>query len=77
MGRKQCSHGREKRKCKESNLCPHGKVKHSCTPCPHGKLKKHCAACKAARTGQPGSLEIKQEPEAFTIRGYFGFDDGQ
>jgi|TARA_B110000977_G_scaffold155049_2_gene197190 hypothetical protein len=69
-----------KKNCDEFNPCPHGKRKGNCTactPCPHGKLKKHCAACKAARTGQPGSLEIKQEPEAFTIRGYFGFDDGQ
>ena len=64
-----------------------------CTACPHGKLKRNCVACKITRVGQPSSkrvkrepesspeikleLEIKQEPQPFTICGYFGFDDGQ
>ena len=64
-----------------------------CTKCPHGKRNDTCAACKKARTGEPSSpqieaeAEVKQEPEIkqeheikqepFTIRGYFGFDDGE
>jgi hypothetical protein len=36
---------------------------------------------KSARTEPPSSPEIKLEPEVkqepFTIRGYFGFDDGE
>jgi hypothetical protein len=57
-----------------------------CTKCPHGKRNDTCAACKKARTGEPSSpqieaeAEVKQEPEIkqepFTIRGYFGFGDG-
>jgi hypothetical protein len=56
------------------------------TKCPHGKRNDTCAACKKARTGEPSSpqieaeAEVKQEPEIkqepFTIRGYFGFGDG-
>jgi hypothetical protein len=56
-----------------------------CTPCRHGKLKRNCAACKAARAAPPRSKRVKREPESspevkqepFTIRGYFGFDDGR
>tara|TARA_B110000977_G_scaffold133341_1_gene169846 strand:+ start:3305 stop:3505 length:201 start_codon:yes stop_codon:yes gene_type:complete len=64
-----------------------------CTGCPHGKRKDRCAACKTARADPPSSKrvkrepesspeielepDIKEEPEPFIIRGYFGFDDGQ
>ena len=72
-------HGKLKSWCAESN------------PCPHGKLKYKCAACKKARADPPSSKrvkrekesspevkqesEIKQEPEPFTIQGYFRFND--
>ena len=76
-----CPHGKVKGNCAACNPCPHGKRKYdcvACNPCPHGKLKNKCAACKTARADQPEITqepEIKQEP--FTIRGYFGFDDGR
>ncbi len=86
MGRKRCSHGKEKSHRGECNPCPHGKVKKSCVKCkgcPHGKLKRNCAACKSTRAERSVSpqikqeLEIKLEPdikqEPFTIQGYFGF----
>ena len=76
-----CPHGKVKRDCT------------ACSGCRHGKLKRNCVACKITRVGQPSSkrvkrepesspeikleLEIKQEPQPFTICGYFGFDDGQ
>ncbi|MDA9098836.1 hypothetical protein N9L76_07890 [bacterium] len=75
------SHGRNKYACAKCKPCPRGRLKNNCAdcnPCPHGKRKAHCAACKSARAGQveikqePG---IKQEPEPFTIRGYFGIGD--
>jgi hypothetical protein len=62
-----------------------------CNPCLHGKRKSNCAACKKARADPPSSKrvkrekesspevkqesEIKQEPEPFTIQGYFRFND--
>jgi hypothetical protein len=52
-----------------------------CNPCPHGKRKNNCAACKTPRAARSVSPEIKLEPEInqepFTIRGYFGLDDGR
>ena len=63
----------------------------ACTPCPHGKVKYDRRKCKKARVDPPSSKrikleqksspeiklesEIKHEPEPFTIRGYFRFDD--
>ena len=52
MGKKRCSHGREKYKCVQCTPCPHGKVKYycaACNTCAHGKLKSDCAACNALR----------------------------
>ena len=81
-----CPHGRVKNDCVQCTGCPHGELKHkcaTCTPCPHGKVKRNCAECKTAGADPPSlkrvkrEPEIKQEPEPFTIRGYFGFDDGQ
>tara|TARA_B110000459_G_C16559183_1_gene470709 strand:- start:480 stop:896 length:417 start_codon:yes stop_codon:yes gene_type:complete len=61
-----------------------------CSACPHGKVKHHCAECKTARAAPPSAKrvkreqesspeimqepDIKEEPEPFTIQGYFGFD---
>jgi hypothetical protein len=74
-----CPHGKRKNNCA------------ACNPCPHGKRKYNCAACKAARAAAPSSKRVKREPESspeikpepeikqepFTIRGYFGLDDGR
>ena len=74
-----CPHGKRKTACAE------------CTPWPHGKVKGDCAECKAARAAPPSSKRIKREKESssetklepeikqepFTIRGYFGFDEGE
>ena len=70
-----CPDSKQKNSCAVCSPCPHGKRKSTCAkcyPCPHGKLKYSCAACKSARAGQH---EIKQEPEPFTIRGYFGIGE--
>ena len=78
-----CPHGKRKSMCAQCNPCPRGKVKHdcpTCNSCPHGKVKYNCAACKTARAERSASPEVKQEPEIkqepFTIRGYFGLDEG-
>ena len=83
-----CPHGKVKGNRTDCNPCPHGKRKSSCaacSPCPHGKVKCWCAACKAACPNPPiskrikrepeSSPEIKQEPEPFTIRSYFGIGE--
>tara|TARA_B110000459_G_scaffold192679_1_gene230217 strand:+ start:1354 stop:1626 length:273 start_codon:yes stop_codon:yes gene_type:complete len=83
-----CPHGKVKSSCLACNPCPHGKLKSDCVKygaCPHGKVKGSCVACKAARADPPSSKrikyeqesspEIKQEPEPFTIRGYFGIGE--
>jgi len=53
----------------------------ACTGCRNGKRKRDCVACKSSRADQSSSPEINLEPEVkqepFTIRGYFGFDDGE
>ena len=63
----------------------------ACKPCPHGKLKHGCTACKKDRVERSISPQIKLEQgikqeeeikeeeikqEPFTIRGYFGLDEG-
>ena len=74
-----CPHGKVKRLCAV------------CNPCTHGKRKGNCTACKATRAAAPSSKRIKREKESssetklepeikqepFTIRGYFGFDEGK
>ena len=79
-----CPHGMVKGSCAACNPCPHGKLKYNCAacnPCPHGKLKRSYAACKSARAERPSLPELKVEPEVklepFTIRGYFGLDEGR
>ena len=67
MGKKRCSHGREKRSFAECNPCPHGKLKRNCAecnPCPHGKQKNSCRVCGAARTALLRSKWVKREPES-------------
>ena len=44
-----------KLQCRDSNPCPHGKVKYACvqcTPCPHGKLKQSCTVCTGCPHGK-------------------------
>ena len=55
MGRKLCSHGREKSKCAVCTPCPHGKRKSlcaECVGCPRGKLKHRCAECTPCPHGK-------------------------
>ena len=67
------------------NGCPHGKRKTRCAACK--KARADAPSAKRVKREPESSPEIKQEPEIklepeikqepFTIRGYFGFDDGR
>jgi len=67
--------------------CPHGKLKYTCAACKAARAA--APSSKRVNREKESSPEIKQEPEIkqtpspeikqepFTIRGYFGFDDGE
>jgi len=65
--------------------CPHSKRKTRCAACK--KARADAPSAKRVKREPESSPEIKQEPEIklepetkqepFTIRGYFGFDDGR
>ena len=82
-----CPHGKLKRNCALCSPCPHGKLKYTCAACKAARAA--APSSKRVKREKESSPEIKQEPEIkqtpspeikqepFTIRGYFGFDDGE
>jgi hypothetical protein len=86
-----CPHGKRKRICLVCNGCPHGKRKDRCEACKTARAAP--PSSKQVKREPESSPEIKEEPEIkqepeiklepeikqepFTIRGYFGFDDGR
>jgi|TARA_B110000977_G_scaffold106341_1_gene138623 hypothetical protein len=82
-----CPRGKLKTWCRVCNPCPHGKLKYSCAACKTARADP--PSSKRIKRESESSPEIKQEPEPeikqepevkqehFTIRGYFGFDDGK
>ena len=80
-----CPHGKLKQGCTACNPCPHGKLKQNCTACKAARAAP--PSSQRVKREPESSLETKQEPEIklepeikqepFTIRGYFGFDDGR
>ena len=73
-----CTHGREKRRCKEcggSALCLHGRQRRQCKDCggaaicPHRRIKYGCKECRSGQAVVAGAaVRAKQAAEGLRIR---------
>jgi hypothetical protein len=77
-----CPHGKLKSKCTICSGCEHGKRKYRCKACKSARAEQPVAPeikpdpeVKLEHPEVKPEPEIKQEPEPFTIRGYFGIGD--